>query len=336
MSAPAGHPSRAHESAPLALPAWLESRVLLAAQAAILLLITAIVVTKYWSDHVWLGWLLLAVAALLWWPELRVARDRRWWFVYVAGIFAYTILRSYADETAIPVRTDYAIRFDHWLPGPSPIPGVQERFFERTSIGWLDYAMVGVHWSFFLAPHLGAVLVFLFRRDLFARYVVLMAGIMYLGLALFFLLPTTPPWLAAQEGALPGAFRVMDFVGGKVSGDSYQSFYASLGEPNSVAAVPSIHMAVTFSLYLWARDHAPRWALPLLAYSAVMGFALVYLAEHYVFDELVGIGCAMVVYALARRVPLAWGSGREPVEAGRGSPQPELLRPHDHLAPADE
>lgn len=338
MSAPTGHRSlRAPASAaPLALPAWVESRALLVAQSAILLLITATVATKYWSDHVWLGWLLIAIAAVVWLPEVRVARARRWWFVYVAGIFAYTILRSYADETAIPIRTTYAIRFDHWLPGPNLIPGLQERFFERTSIGWVDYAMVAVHWSFFLAPHLGAVLVFLFRRDLFARYVVLMVGIMYLGLALFFLLPTTPPWLAAQQGDLPGAFRVMDFVGGKVSGDSYQSFYASLGEPNSVAAVPSIHMAVTFALFLWAKDHARRWALPLLAYSLVMGFALVYLAEHYVFDELMGVACALAIYAIARRVPLAWGSGRAAIHARGGGSQPEVLRPHDHLAPADE
>ena len=52
--------------------------------------------------------------------------------------------------------------------------------------------------------------------------------------------------------------------------------------------MPSIHMAVTFAMYLWARDHQHRLAPWLLAYTIVMGFSLVYLAEHYVLDLLVG------------------------------------------------
>jgi len=160
---------------------------------------------------------------------------------------------------------------------------------------------VAVHWSFFIAPHLGAVLVFLYRRTLFPKYVVMVAGTMYLALLLFFLLPTTPPWLAGQTGALPGVFRVMDFVGGSVNPDSYASFYASLGEPNSVAAMPSLHQGVTFAMYLWARDHAPRLAPWLLLYTTVMGLALMYLGEHYLADLVVGMACAALLWLVARR-----------------------------------
>ncbi|MGE5594627.1 MAG: phosphatase PAP2 family protein [Hyphomicrobiales bacterium] len=274
---------------------------LFAAQIAVLFVITGAVVTRYWSDHLWLGWGLVAIATLLWAPELGRDRARRWWFVYVAGIFAYTLLRSYADETFIPTRTTYVIRLEELFPGPEPISALQPKFFDPGHIDWFDGAMVLVHWSFFVAPHLGAILVFLFRRELFPRYVTLMVGIMYAGLALFFLAPTTPPWLAAQEGHLGNVFRVMDFVGGNVDRDTYQSFYASLGEPNSVAAMPSIHMAATFALFLWVFDSARRWSWPLLAYSVLMGFALVYLAEHYITDELVGVACALGVFWLARK-----------------------------------
>jgi membrane-associated phospholipid phosphatase len=115
---------------------------------------------------------------------------------------------------------------------------------------------------------------------------------------MFFLVPTTPPWLAARAGDLQ-AFRIMDFVGGKVNADTYRNLSTSLGEPNSVAAMPSIHMAVTFAMYLWSREHAPKAAPWLLAYTAVMGFSLVYLAEHYVLDLAVGVliayGCHVAV-----------------------------------------
>jgi len=282
----------------------MSSAWLLLLQTAILLAITGTVVTRYWSDHVWFGWVLVAIAAVVWLPELRAKRIRRWWFVYVVGIFVYTLLRSYADGTGIPTQVTYPITFDSWLPAPFTTEWLQSRFFDPNHVAWQDYAAVATHWSFFVAPHLAAVLIFVFRRDFFPRFVVLIVGIMYAGLALFFLVPTAPPWLAAEHGHLPGVYRVMDFVGGSVDASTYQSFHASLGEPNSVAAMPSIHMAVTFALFLWAVAYERRWSLPLLLYSLLMGAALVYLAEHYVVDELVGVLCAVAVFAAARRVPL--------------------------------
>jgi len=304
MSAPSLQLPPAHEGGAEAhrIAVFRDSPWLLGFQVAILLVITGTVVTRFWSDHVWFGWCLVALATLLWLPELSVPRVRRWWYVYVVGIFVYTILRSYADETAIPTRFDYVIEFDRLLPGPQPVPWLQDLFFARDRVTWFDYAMVGVHWSFFIAPHLAAVLVCVFRPDLFSRFVLLMVGVMWLGLVLFFLVPTAPPWFAGTTGHLDGVYRVMDFVGGQVSGDTYEQFYASLGEPNSVAAMPSIHMAVTFVLFLWARENHRRLQWPLLGYCLLMGFALVYLGEHYVADEVVGIACALAVYVAVRRL----------------------------------
>ncbi len=289
----------------------------LAIQAAALLLMTASVATRLWSDYPWLGPTLVVVALAAWAPELRLRRPRGWWFAYVAGIFVYTLLRAVADETAIPIRTAYVIDIDQALFfGHDPVTVLQSRLFSPDRVTLLDVLAVQVHWSFFLAPHALAVYVFWRHREQFAGYTVLVVGTMYLGLVLFFLLPTTPPWLAAQEGALEGAYRVMDFVGGRVNSDSYQSFYASLGEPNSVAAMPSIHMGVTFAMYLWARGTRPRLAGVLLAYTAVMGLALVYLAEHYALDLAVGVVCATGAYAVARwRALLPAASGRAVVEA---------------------
>ena len=193
------------------------------------------------------------------------------------------------------------IEADQFLfAGHHPVVALQKRFFDPDQVRFLDLLAVGTHWSFFLAPHAVAVAIFLFRPKLFRGYVLLSVITLYLGLALFVLLPTTPPWLAAQEGALPGAFRVMDFVGGRVSSTTYQDFYASLGEPNSVAAMPSIHMAITFAMYLWTRANARRWSWLLLAYCALMAVALVYLAEHYVADLAVGVLCALMAFVAVR------------------------------------
>lgn len=277
-------------------------RLLLGVQVAALLAMAGTVATRVWQDHIWFGFALVGVTFVVWSPEVRWRRERLWWFAYVAGIFVYTLLRAYADETGIPVRTEYVITIDQSIfLGTDPIVWLQQRFFDPLSLGLHDYLSVGVHWSFFIAPHLGAVLVFLYRRALFPKYVVMIAGTMYLALVLFFLLPTSPPWLAGQTGALPGVFRVMDFVGGSVNPETYESFYASLGEPNSVAAMPSLHQGVTFAMYLWARDHEPRLAPWLLGYSLVMGLALMYLGEHYLADLAVGMACAAILWLVARR-----------------------------------
>jgi membrane-associated phospholipid phosphatase len=285
-------------------------------QVGLLLAMAATVATKSWQDHPWLGVALSAVTVLAWLPEIWRPRMRRWWFVYVAGTFIYTLFRSIADETAMPVRTDYPIRLDHlFLGGTDPVVWLQQRWFDPSHLTWLDSAAVMVHWSFFIAPHLAAVLIFLFRRELFARYAVLVVGSMYLSLVLFFLVPTAPPWLAAQSGALPGAFRVMDFVGGRVHVQTYQSFYAALAEPNSVAAMPSLHMAITVAMLLWALDHHRRLAPLLAVYALLMALALMYLAEHYLVDIVAGAGLALALHLVVRRLVPAGIDCAAPVES---------------------
>ncbi len=286
-----------------AVAAVFDSRALFVAQVAVLLAMLAIVATKVWQEHLGVGFALAGLSAVLWSPELWRVRIRSWWFIYVAGIFFYTLLRALADETAIPIHSAYVIDFDHLVFfGREPVEVLQDRLFSTSRVTALDVGAVLTHWSFFLAPHVAAIAIFFWRRDLFARYVALVVGTMYMGLLLFFFIPTTPPWLAAQANQLSGVFRIMDFVGGTVNRDTYASFHASLGEPNSVAAMPSIHMGVTFAMYLWARAHYRRAAWPLLAYCAVMGFALVYLGEHYVLDLLVGIVVASAAFWASRRL----------------------------------
>ena len=288
--------------APLPRPEWLE-RTWMALEILTLLAMTGMVVTKIWQEHVWAGWALVAATAVVWAPEFRLHRARRWWCVYVAGTFIYTLLRSYADNDGMPIQTWYTIDFDHLIFfGHDPVVWMQEHLFSPAHVTPLDFFAVQVHWSFFVVPHAAAIAIFIWKRDLFPRYVALVVATLYVGLALFFLVPTTPPWLAGRAGDLPGVFRIMDFVGDAANGSAYSAAYSSIGEPNPVAAMPSIHMAVTFALYLWARDHQPRLAPYLLVYSIVMGVALIYLAEHYLLDLLICIVCAVACHLVTRRI----------------------------------
>ena len=83
-----------------------------------------------------------------------------------------------------------------------------------------------------------------------------------------------------------------------------------------MAAVPSLHAAYTLlvTLFLW-RVAPWAWARALLVlYPLAMAFALVYTAEHYLFDILLGwaytVVAVWVVYRVADRITLRHASGR--------------------------
>src|SRR2546421_195556 len=58
--------------------------------------------------------------------------------------------------------------------------------------------------------------------------------------------------------------------------------------PNQVAAFPSLHAGYPFLAFLFARRAFGRVGWVMLAYSACVWFAVVYLADHYVVDILGG------------------------------------------------
>jgi membrane-associated phospholipid phosphatase len=82
---------------------------------------------------------------------------------------------------------------------------------------------------------------------------------------------------------------------------------------NPWAAMPSDHLAAALAAALTLRELHPAAGPAGLGYAAVLGFALVYLGEHYVIDLLAGAALAAAVAAaqrplapFARRVDAAW------------------------------
>jgi membrane-associated phospholipid phosphatase len=75
--------------------------------------------------------------------------------------------------------------------------------------------------------------------------------------------------------------------------------------PNDVAAMPSLHAALPLllALILWRLKRPLAWAG--FAYTAVLGFFLVYFGEHYVIDLVAGWALAGLVYWLVWATP-AW------------------------------
>ena len=71
---------------------------------------------------------------------------------------------------------------------------------------------------------------------------------------------------------------------------------------NPVAAIPSLHAALSaaIAVFLWRRVHR-RWRPLLAAYVWIMAFTLVYSAEHYAIDILLGWALAAIVMVVINR-----------------------------------
>jgi membrane-associated phospholipid phosphatase len=157
-----------------------------------------------------------------------------------------------------------------------------------------------------VATYLLAALLWFVDRGRFRRFVAcvaLLAGMAFVTFALF---PAAPPWLASRTGELEYTTRLIGPVSGHIPflSFSFEGLFERGSEyANPVAAVPSLHAAYTllFTLFLWRP--APRWARPLLAaYPLAMAFALVYTAEHYLVDILLGWAYTLVAVWVVSRV----------------------------------
>jgi membrane-associated phospholipid phosphatase len=228
--------------------------------------------------------------------------------VYMLGFALFAQLRAFGDETGIPYSFAYVASLDGVL-GANPSAWLQDHLYAAGRYGVIEYATSAVYVSYFVVLHVVAFYLWSRRRELFGLYAGAMLLCFYSGLLASFLVPTAPPWLAAQNGEIASVHRIFqDMVGT----GAHASAGSAVGQ-NDVAAMPSLHMAITvvIALFAWRCD----WRLGLLGgvYAASMGFALVYLGEHYVADVLAGAAFAAGSWLLALRL---WSrrSAMEPVE----------------------
>jgi hypothetical protein len=170
----------------------------------------------------------------------------------------------------------------------------------------LDRVLVWAHWAWFLVPH-GTVAYMLIRRPArFPRAAVLTYAVFDLGASFYWLVPTAPPWYAGADGDERGARdgvevrRIMVEYGEHFWQDGWGPLYSVFGG-NPLAAMPSLHFATSLMAALLLAEAGPLAGALGFSYTLTLGFALVYLGEHYVVDLLAGAALTGAVRGLAPR-----------------------------------
>jgi PAP2 superfamily len=199
------------------------------------------------------------------------------------------------------VHIGYPIAIDRAIGlGEVPTIRLQRALGRPGKIRKHDTALSIIHCSWFAAPHAAVLYVLLRHPERFGAAAARVAAVFDLGVAVYFVLPTAPPWWAGNTGRLPHVRRIMTEAGERFWGRHWKRLYDSLSG-NQLAAMPSLHFAtsVMAAHVLAETGHIPGavgWA-----YTAGLGLALVYLGEHYVADLLAGLALAESVRAFAPR-----------------------------------
>jgi hypothetical protein len=225
---------------------------------------------------------------------------------YIGVWAAFNLLRALGDN--VPWRDrwlDVVPRLEAWLfGGKLPTIRLQERFYNPTHFDWFDWSLTLVYLSFFVVPHLVAIVLIVRDRPRFWRYAVASGLLFLIGVICFAILPTDPPWRAAVADAGGQSLRVVNAVlaTAHLGSDPGATSAKHSFDPNSFATMPSIHLGVTALLALLA----PRgiWKALGIAYMLAMALALVYLGEHYLVDEFAGGIAALIGLRLSSRCHL--------------------------------
>lgn len=254
---------------------------------------------------------LLAAAAFL-----RVERGSavRIWAVYLVGVLLFSHLRAFADGAGMPVQTDYVVTLEKAIFGGGiPTVWLQEQLYTLGNTGPLEWLALGTHVSFFMLPLTVAAVIWRAQPEGFRPFVSAMLLTVFIALPFFVLLPTAPPWIAAQQGDIAPVLRLVALGFTDISSDAFATANEVVGD-NPVAAMPSLHMGVAVLVALAAWRGPRPVALIGAAYPVLMAFALMYTGEHWGTDLIAGTLIAVIAWKIAHRM----GRGAQG-EAGSGN-----------------
>lgn len=227
------------------------------------------------------------------------------WAVFLGAVILFDSLRGliYAliNRYELPVYMVYAIDLERLLLFGTTAPEwLQANLLEPDRIGPFAKFLVVIHMSHFLFFLFFGLLIWLYRAAAFGAFKLAMVLLMYSGLVGYLVVPTVPPWMAAN---LFGVLPPIRHVTTQVYNASIPTLQASF-DTNPIAAMPSLHSAFPALLAMIAVHHFGRRGIPMVVYALLVFLSITTLGEHYVVDVIAGVALAGLCYVAVYRWPV--------------------------------
>jgi membrane-associated phospholipid phosphatase len=261
------------------------------------------------------------------------------WLPFTSVLVAYDLTRGLADALGRPTMWTPQVALEKDLFGGN-VPTIWlQAHIKYAQAPWWEVVVSTTYVSYFIVPYLVAGLLWIRNRGLWRKFAIQFLLINLIGLSVFIVLPSAPPWAASRctaaevtdhpsdppclllenrlgdnglLGAIhnsnPGASRYVERLGTRGFEKNGLKIAANVvnegqADVNEVAAIPSLHAALSMFLvvFLWPLTRR-RWRVLLPIYPLVMAFSLVYSAEHYVVDILCGWAVTTLVCIATRLV----------------------------------
>jgi hypothetical protein len=230
---------------------------------------------------------------------VRGVRD---WLPVALIVVAYLVLHSLATTLTPGAHVQPQLGFDEWLfGGTTPTVRLQREFWDPGDPHWYDYLASLVYLSHFVVTLTAAIIMWFRAYPMFRRFRALFLTVTFAGFVTYVVYPAIPPWLASGRGDMPHSVRIVREMWLELG---LSDVAAVFGEKSRyafpVGALPSLHAAWPFLLLVFLWPVAGRWRAALIAYALAMALTLVYTADHFVFDVLLGWTYVIVVVLVFR------------------------------------
>jgi membrane-associated phospholipid phosphatase len=220
--------------------------------------------------------------------------------LYAMQMWAFTMVHElpYDDPERLQrrLRTRYPIVADRAIGlGRLPNARLQRALARLPGVATIDRFLTWIHWLWFLEPYIALIWILLRHPERFPRAARQLAAVFDVGCVGYFAVPTAPPWWASEQG-LTGeeVRRIMVGVGEGTWRSAWPAMYGALGG-NPWAAMPSLHFATSLLAASLLAESSPAAGAVGYGYAGALGFALVYLGEHYAIDLIAGTALVVAV-----------------------------------------
>jgi membrane-associated phospholipid phosphatase len=225
------------------------------------------------------------------------------WAAFWLALQLHGLIWAEIPDLGAPVQFTYAVALDRAL-GFGTLPTVALQSLRPPDGAAVDLLAFVVYSTFFTLPFLVFFGMWRVERAMAAIYVRATVVVFFAALAVMTPLPTAPPWMASDAGVMPRIARVSTVV---ITEQLHRAASDAYGV-NLVAAMPSLHAAMTAVIALTLGRWQSRLRRVAWLYPVAMGLALVYMGEHYLIDVLAGFLLAYCGWrvALSTSGPFAW------------------------------